>query len=60
VYSGVPRVNRGKTGKMQVDTPESDHTVCIIFGKVNLNTNLKSRAYSNQTHSLWVRIVDIV
>jgi len=32
VYSSVPRVNRGETGKMRQDTPESWHTVCLIFG----------------------------
>jgi len=29
----VPGVNRGETGKMRVDTPESAHTVCLIFGR---------------------------
>jgi len=33
VHSGVPRVNRGETGKTWVDTPESGHTVCLIFGR---------------------------
>jgi len=32
VYSGVPSVN--ETHKMWVDTPESCHTVCLIFGRV--------------------------
>jgi len=31
--SGVPLVNRDKTGKMLVDTPESGQTVCLIFGR---------------------------
>jgi len=31
VYSGVlPCVNRGETGKTQVNTPESCHAVCLI------------------------------
>jgi len=33
VYSCVPLVSRGKTGKTQVDTPASWHTVCLIFSK---------------------------
>jgi len=32
VCSGAPRINRGKTGKMRVDTPESWH-MCLIFGR---------------------------
>jgi len=34
VYSGVPQVNVGKTGKTRVDTSESWHTMCLIFGRV--------------------------
>jgi len=29
---GVPHVSRDKTGKLRVDTLESWHTVCLIFG----------------------------
>jgi len=29
--------NRDETGKMRVDTPESGHTVCLIFGRDKLN-----------------------
>jgi len=33
VHFGVPRVNRGETGKMRVDTPEHWHTLCLIFDR---------------------------
>jgi len=39
MYSGVPHVNRGETGKMRVDTPESWHTVCLIFGRAASKEN---------------------
>jgi len=47
MYSGVPRVNRGETGKMMVDTPDSGmdapeswHTVCLIFARVSIQQTL--------------------
>jgi len=33
MFSSVPGVNRGKTGKMRVDTPENWRKVCLIFGR---------------------------
>jgi len=41
VYSGVPRVNRGETGKTWVDTPESGFTVCLVFCREVKSNNLK-------------------
>jgi len=38
LYSSVPSVNRGEIAKMQVDTPESWHTVCLIFAGENFSS----------------------
>jgi len=46
--SGVPRVNRGKKGKMQVDTPESWHTMCLIFGRDTMAGNIFDVLLGNQ------------
>jgi len=46
---GVGGVNWGKTGKMLVDTPESWHTVCLIFGRVGLRFVTDARSYKPTT-----------
>jgi len=37
------RVNRGKTGEVRVDTPESWHTVCLFFGMDAIAEKTKQR-----------------